>query len=190
MRGTLWGIEADKGLLIIPTFPPPSTICGKFGSMLGGYNVLGNNAYISKTYGPLPPHRGLRISLTFYFVDSWDANEEGFIQVDGKCVLGEGGKERRPKHHVWTTQSRPFPPGKCGARCPRATSPRSAAAGGARRLRTLSLTSRTTLVAPSTCASAPRSARRPPTRALRLTTSASSPCLFKEVSFLLFLMVP
>jgi hypothetical protein len=57
-----------------------SITCGFYGDILGG--DLGVNAFVSKQY-ILPPHRGLKIRLTYLFLDSWDDAESGVIEVDG-----------------------------------------------------------------------------------------------------------
>jgi hypothetical protein len=43
---------------------------------------LGVNSYVTKQY-ILPPHRGLKIRLTYLFLDSWANTESGIIEVDG-----------------------------------------------------------------------------------------------------------
>ena len=44
------------------------TTCGLFGTVLGGYNVLGANAFVEKTYR-LPAHTGLQIELDYVYID-------------------------------------------------------------------------------------------------------------------------
>ena len=45
--------------------------------MLGGYNVLGNGAYLEKKFdlSGAPPHGQVRVELDFIKIDSWD-NED------------------------------------------------------------------------------------------------------------------
>ena len=48
-----------------------TSTCGPLGSILGGANILGRNAVISKKYEHLPDHDGLHITMDAILVDSW-----------------------------------------------------------------------------------------------------------------------
>ena len=39
--------------------------------------------FVTKQY-LLPPHRGLKIRLRYFFLDSWDDAEAGIIEADGQ----------------------------------------------------------------------------------------------------------
>ena len=57
------------------------TRCGEY-TVLGGYNVLGTGATISKTLTDLTDHSGMIIQFDFMRIDSWDS-EDAFLTVDG-----------------------------------------------------------------------------------------------------------
>jgi len=59
-----------------------TTNCGDYGTILGGYAKTAQYAYFEKTFDALPPHRGLVIQMTVYYIDSWDG-ESVIIDVDG-----------------------------------------------------------------------------------------------------------
>jgi len=56
--------------------------CGSFGTMVGGFNVFGRDAFAQKTFDVGGEHTHLRVQLRFYKIDRWD-NEYGFVTVDG-----------------------------------------------------------------------------------------------------------
>ena len=45
------------------------TTCGSVGTMLGGYQVFGNGAFVQTFVADLPPHTALRVQFTFIRVD-------------------------------------------------------------------------------------------------------------------------
>ena len=81
--------ESTKGL------PGKVTSCGGV-RMLGGYRAFaGGNAH--KTYAALRPHKQVRLTGSFHFIDSWEG-ETGFV------MLGEHikGKECDEMTYGWT----------------------------------------------------------------------------------------
>ena len=65
------------------------TKCGSLGYMLGGYNVLGGGASVSKTFATPSPHTHLRVTFDFFKVDSWD-NERAYLYVDNARAWDSG----------------------------------------------------------------------------------------------------
>ena len=49
--------------------PAHVTTCGSVGTMLGGYEVFGVNAYAERTFSGLPPHTHVRVQFTFIRID-------------------------------------------------------------------------------------------------------------------------
>lgn len=64
--------------------------CGKFGTVLGGYNRLGSARTLKKTYGM--PCKKAKVSIKFSFVriDSWD-NEWAWAKVNDKLMWQKMG---------------------------------------------------------------------------------------------------
>ena len=60
---------------------------------MGGYDVLGKQAYLEKTIR-LPTHRRVRVRFTGHASDSWD-NEY--------IILKANGKEVAKRRFSWTT---------------------------------------------------------------------------------------
>ena len=59
-----------------------TTVCGEFGEIIGGYEMLGAGAWLEKTFGLPTPHSSAHISLNFIKIDSWD-DEHATMYVDG-----------------------------------------------------------------------------------------------------------
>ena len=51
--------------------------------MLGGYGVFGKGATAEKTFTNLKPHNKLKITFTYFAIDTWD-KEYMRLNVDGK----------------------------------------------------------------------------------------------------------
>ena len=63
--------------------------CGGLSSILGGFGVLGQGAWLEKTYDLAAyPHDELSLSLDFIKIDSWD-NEEARVLIDGVVVWSQ-----------------------------------------------------------------------------------------------------
>ena len=63
--------------------------CGGLSSILGGFGVLGQGAWLEKTYDLAAyPHDELSLSLDFIKIDSWD-NEEASVLIDGVVVWSQ-----------------------------------------------------------------------------------------------------
>ena len=56
--------------------------------MLGGYDVLGKDDEVQKTFGPLAPHTQLRVTLSFIKIDSWDG-EHAYLYIDDQLATTE-----------------------------------------------------------------------------------------------------
>jgi hypothetical protein len=41
--------------------------------ILGGYGKLGAGRFVEKSFGPLPPHTGLVIEMTVYYIGGFKA---------------------------------------------------------------------------------------------------------------------
>jgi hypothetical protein len=73
------------------------TTCGAFGSILGGYQMLGFGDTVTKAV-PLAgiPHQEIRVRFEFVVIDSWDG-ELAFAELDGarlwerRCSKGTPG---------------------------------------------------------------------------------------------------
>eukprot|EP00760_Papus_ankaliazontas_P016101 PhM_4_TR16759/c0_g1_i2/m.26587 len=64
------------------------TYCPRYGTMLGGYNLFGHGARITRSF-TLPAHQRVRITLRVVAVDSWDTNEALQVHVDGHLVASK-----------------------------------------------------------------------------------------------------
>ena len=60
------------------------TTCGSFGSILGGYNVLGAGSYLAQSF-TAPPHGEYLFDFDFLQIDSWDT-ETITATVDGSTI--------------------------------------------------------------------------------------------------------
>jgi len=74
---------ADGWMGINSPQQPARTTCGEYGTILGGFPILGRNAILRKTYQGLGSHNALRISLKFFKIHTWDS-ESALIRVDGR----------------------------------------------------------------------------------------------------------
>jgi len=68
------------------------TDCGGI-LLLGGHCMLGtiysqSGGYFERTYSSLPAHNALRISFTFWAIDSWDSNDSFQLYFDGTIYGG------------------------------------------------------------------------------------------------------
>merc|ERR1712176_1609233 len=60
------------------------TQCGSFGTILGGYGVLGKDAKLTKTLNIDVAHTEVHISATFIRIDSWNYNQDWiYLKADG-----------------------------------------------------------------------------------------------------------
>ena len=72
-RGADW--EDESGSQI------ECTMCGSIGSLLGGYQVLGMQSSVRRTFSGFPTHSIVTINLDFVQIDSWD-NERFYVYAD------------------------------------------------------------------------------------------------------------
>ena len=61
-------------------------MCGSFGWILGGYQELGKDGFVTRTYANLPTHDQLRLQLRYVKIDSWDTGEKGIVDIDGNLI--------------------------------------------------------------------------------------------------------
>lgn len=62
------------------------TVCGEFGTLLGGFGVLGRGSWLRRTIElHHVDHSALRLQLGFVKIDSWN-NEEAHVFVDDSLV--------------------------------------------------------------------------------------------------------
>ena len=59
--------------------------------LLGGYNILPDNAYFTRVYTGLPPHNEFFYSITFWLIDSWNPPDSFTIEFDSVSVQGFNG---------------------------------------------------------------------------------------------------
>ena len=61
------------------------TTCGKYGKILGGYNVFGAGAIAQKTVAQTPAHSEYKLTLSYIYIDTWD-DEWAQVRIDGNEV--------------------------------------------------------------------------------------------------------
>ena len=88
-----WTLIYEDDFSSAPTDWNINTIssCGTFGSILGGYNILGSGATLSRTFSNLPTHTTLKISYDFIRIDSWDWGETAYMYLDGFSLWSNAG---------------------------------------------------------------------------------------------------
>jgi len=58
------------------------TKCGKYGKILGGYNVFGGGASTAKAISIIPQHSEYKLSMNYIYIDTWD-KEWASVRIDG-----------------------------------------------------------------------------------------------------------
>jgi hypothetical protein len=71
--------------------PAGRSACGGWGWILGGYDLLGINASVTKTFAGLPAHNTLRYKMDYVRIDSWDG-EQALLYIAGKQVWNKVGQ--------------------------------------------------------------------------------------------------
>ena len=70
---------------IVQIGPAKTSVCGEYGSILGGYQLLGPDTVLSKTYKTSAVHTSVQISFDFIKIDFWNG-EQVQLFVDGSLV--------------------------------------------------------------------------------------------------------
>jgi len=71
--------------VILQKGPAETSVCGEYGSILGGFELLGPYNVLSKTYITSSLHNSVQISFDFVKIDFWDGQEIQ-LSVDGRMV--------------------------------------------------------------------------------------------------------
>jgi len=74
-----------RGPRIVQSGPAETSVCGEYGSILGGYQLLGPDTVLSKTYITSAAHTSVQISFDFIKIDFWNG-EQVQLFVDGSLV--------------------------------------------------------------------------------------------------------
>ena len=74
--------------VIVNQGAPETSVCGEYGSILGGYQLLGPTTLLSKTYITSAVHSTVQISFDFIKIDFWDGQEAQMF-VDGGLVWSQ-----------------------------------------------------------------------------------------------------
>ena len=70
---------------IVQKGPPATSVCGAFGSLLGGFQLLGPDTVVSKQYITAAAHTSVRVSFDFIKIDFWDG-QIAELWLDGSVV--------------------------------------------------------------------------------------------------------
>jgi hypothetical protein len=90
--------------------PPETSVCGEYGSILGGYKLLGPDTVLSKTYITSAPHNVVRITFDFIKIDFWDG-QFAELSVDGQAVWSRQFRSNTTSKEEKQVCGRDDPPG-------------------------------------------------------------------------------
>ncbi|EAS00440.2 granule tip protein (macronuclear) [Tetrahymena thermophila SB210] len=76
--------QSDASTWNIVNVQPVFTKCGDGTKIFGGYNAMGKDSLVSKTYNNLPPHYGVLFAFDLWLIDSPEGNDYVQVIVDGQ----------------------------------------------------------------------------------------------------------
>nr|AAZ94627.1 granule tip protein 1 [Tetrahymena thermophila] len=76
--------KSDASSWTVVNVSPAFTTCGDGNKIFGGFNSMGRDSIVSKTYNNLPSHYGVLFAFDLWLIDSPDGNDYVQVIVDGQ----------------------------------------------------------------------------------------------------------
>ena len=68
--------------------PPDLSVCGSWGTMLGGYELTSDEEITNDLFMGGVPHNQLHVSMTYAAIDKWNG-DTGYVELDGTAIFDE-----------------------------------------------------------------------------------------------------
>jgi len=68
--------------------PPDLSVCGSWGTMLGGYELTSDEEITNDLFMGGVPHNQLHVSMTYAAIDKWNG-DTGYVELDGEAIFDE-----------------------------------------------------------------------------------------------------